>query len=492
MIFPDFDTVEKIANEYDRVTIYREMAGDLFTPISLLKKLSDSQHLFLLESAGKDKKFGRYSFLGKDPKEVLLFKKDSLKILNESGEESELKNISPMQYMQDHFFSEKGYNDNAFGAFTGGYVGFFNYESMNDMKILRERVKEEKDQLYCAFFKVNQFYVFDNHKAKLYAACSIPLNGNLKEEYENAVSLTEKMVEDANTLESESCNFTSNIKTIRKEYDEQIYKEKIAKIKEEIKKGEAIQVVFSNAHEVEGQINPLNFYRTLRNLNPSPYLFYLKLKDEVLLGSSPEIHLKVENRKAIIKPIAGTYPLSGDLEADKKALLEDPKELAEHLMLIDLARNDLYTKCITDSVVVEEKFVPEVYSHVLHIVSLVSGTLKENETPLSLFMKTFPAGTLSGAPKVRAIELINQYEDSSRGFYGGCVGYIGYEGNLDTCITIRSALVKKDKVLLRAGGGIVHDSLSEKEFNEVNNKLKALVTALQRIENLENQNVFTY
>jgi anthranilate synthase component 1 len=237
----------------------------------------------------------------------------------------------------------------------------------------------------------------------------------------------------------------------------------------------------------------------LRRVNPSAYLFYVKFGESVVCGSSPETHLKVKDRVATLRPIAGTYalpapatrPTESDIEKLKASLLADEKELAEHLMLVDLARNDLYTSCKTESVSVDKSFAAEVYSHLIHIVSEVSGTLREDLNSFDLFKRTFPAGTVSGAPKVRAIELIDSYEVSDRGFYSGCVGYIGFNGNLDTCITIRSAQFLRGEMVMRAGAGIVFDSVPEKEFAEIENKLKALFVALENISGVENLDVFT-
>jgi anthranilate synthase component 1 len=210
-------------------------------------------------------------------------------------------------------------------------------------------------------------------------------------------------------------------------------------------------------------------------------MFYLKFGSEVLLGASPEIHLKIREGVATLKPIAGTYPITENIEEAKQTLLADPKERSEHLMLLDLARNDLYTCCAPESVVVKEQFVPEVYSHVIHIVSEVEGRIEKGYNPLNLFMRSFPAGTVSGAPKVRAIELIEQYEKSERGFYAGCVGYFGYSGNMDTCITIRSAFVTETETTFRSGGGVVFDSNPEAEFEETKNKLGALLAAYKNL-----------
>ncbi len=221
-------------------------------------------------------------------------------------------------------------------------------------------------------------------------------------------------------------------------------------------------------------------------------MFFIKYEDKVLAGSSPETHLKVKNGYATLKPIAGTYPINKDLEKVKEALLNDKKEISEHLMLLDLARNDLYQGCKVDSVKVLKAFSIEEYSHVVHIVSEVKGKIKQDITPFQLFLKTFPAGTVSGAPKVRAIELIDKYENSTRDFYSGCVGYINYNHSFDTCITIRSAFFDNEKLITRAGAGIVADSKLENELKEVERKLGAIFKAIDFIKNVEDKDVFAY
>jgi anthranilate synthase component 1 len=487
MLYPALNRFNEIAEKgYDRATVYREIAGDTLTPIALLRNFSNEKHLFLLESANLDKSFSRFSFFGRKPKRVITFKKGTV-TEEKNGKKTEFM-MNPMDYLGQEFFKNKGYNDGAFGDFSGGFVGFFGYESANYMDTLRERLPEPDDQNLIGFFEVDEFYVFDNRMARIYAACSVSLKGDLEEAYSKAIQRTEAMAGELHGINFDSHD--SEMADPKREFEEQAYTELVDKLKNEITDGEAIQVVLSNRFEIKAKVNPVSFYRALRNVNPSPYMFFLKFGKDVLCGSSPEIHLKVVGDQAVLKPIAGTYPVAPDIEAVKHALLNDPKEISEHLMLLDLARNDLYAGCEPESVKVGDCFQAEVYSHVVHIVSSVTGTLKQGFSPLNAFMKTFPAGTVSGAPKVRAMELISKYESTPRGFYAGCVGYFGYSGNLDTAITIRSALIKPDKMILRAGAGIVYDSKPESEFKEVNNKLNAMFAACERLKNLEDSNVF--
>jgi anthranilate synthase component 1 len=475
-IYPERDRFEELAKDYDRVTVYREVMGDTFTPIILLKNFTNKDNLFLLESANLDKTFSRFSFFGNNPKRVITFQNGE--ITEKKGGKKTTFAMNPMDYMAQEFYAEKGYNDSMFGDFAGGFAGFFAYEAINYMDILKKPIKTSGENKLVGFMEVDEFYVFDNHQSKLYAAISVQTKD--PSAYDKALARTKKMSNEVHSFNFD--NYDSDLDCeVVKDMEQEEFMEKVEALKGEITNGEAIQVVLSNAYRIKGSINPLSLYRALRNINPSPYMFYLKFNDEVLLGASPEIHLKICDDVATLKPIAGTYPVSDDIEAAKNGLLNDPKERAEHLMLLDLARNDLYTCCEPESVEVTRQFIPEVYSHVIHIVSEVEGRLEKDRNPLELFMRSFPAGTVSGAPKVRAMELIEQYESSERGFYAGCVGYFGYSGNMDTCITIRSAFVTPEETVLRAGAGIVYDSVPEKEFKEVENKLGALFAAYNNI-----------
>jgi len=484
-IYPSQEEFMELAEEFDRVTIYREIVGDTFTPITLLRNFSNEENVFLLESANLDKTFSRYSFFGNNPKRVITFKNGE--VIEKKGGKTQKFSMNPMDYMSQQFYAEKGYNDGKFGDFSGGFAGYFSYEAVNYMDILRTPLKVDKNTRLVGFMEVDEFYAFDNHLGKLFAAVSVKTKEG-EVAYDRAVKRTMKMSSEVHRFNFDNYESELDCEVVM-DMEQEEFTEKVEALKEEITNGEAIQIVLSNAYRLKGKVNPLSLYRALRNVNPSPYMFYLKFGSEVLLGASPEIHLKIREGVATLKPIAGTYPITEDIEAAKSALLADPKERAEHLMLLDLARNDLYTCCEPESVKVTQQFEPEVYSHVIHIVSEVVGKIEKGYNPLHLFMRSFPAGTVSGAPKVRAMELIDQYEVSERGFYAGCVGYFGYSGNMDTCITIRSAFVTEEETVLRAGAGIVYDSVPENEFKEVGNKFGALFAAYRNVAMTEGRDV---
>ncbi len=489
MLYPEFEKFKKLAEKHTRVIVYREIAGDLITPISLLKNFADRKYLFLLESANLDKSYSRYTFFGFNPAKVIKFKGKKL-IVEHPGKRIEEIRGNPIEYMADQLKDVTSSKESELGDFCGGFVGFMGYDMVNYMNILRQNISEDEEDLIMAFLQTDEFYVFDNIMRKLYAAVSLETKGDPHDMYKNAKSRTSQMAQEIIGTYREFLKSEEQFE-LEEEFDMSSFMETVEALRREIIGGECIQVVLSNRYEMKTSVNPLNLYRLMRNINPSPYMFYIKMDEEVLCGTSPEIHLKISDRIAVLKPIAGTYRIDKDnMEEVKEKLLKDEKELAEHLMLLDLARNDLYTGCDTETVRVVKSFSPEVYSHVIHIVSEVHGTMRDDISPMRLFCNTFPAGTLSGAPKVRAMELIDQYERSPRGFYGGCAGYFSYSQDVDTCIIIRSAYVKKDAVTVRAGAGIVYDSRPEKEYREVGIKLGALFDALKHIRVLEMRNVF--
>ncbi len=489
MIHPGREYYLQTGAHGTRIPVYREIAGDMLTPISLLECFSDVKNLFLLESANLDKSFSRYTFFGIRPGRMLLFQDGTL-VEETAGGQTRTIETNPVDYITQELSREKGVSDGRFGNFGGGYVGYIGYDMANYTGMLRSPIREESSYPTMALFQVDEFYVFDNAMGRLYAAACPPCGDDPAASYEAALARTAEMAVEILGSHKKTAMSDSEFAP-EQDFDRESFVAAVQSLKNDITAGECIQAVLSNRYTIRGRINPIQLYRMLRNINPSPYMFYLKHGDLVLCGTSPEIHLKITEGTAILKPIAGTYPnREGQVEEIKAALLKDEKERAEHLMLLDLARNDLYTGCDHESVRVTSSFSAEVYSHVIHIVSEVQGRVKPDVHPFRLFCNTFPAGTVSGAPKVRAMELINQYERSPRGFYAGCAGYFSYTGDIDTCIIIRSACVTARTVTLRAGAGIVYDSVPEREYVEVGNKLGALFQALNNIPVLEKQNVF--
>ena len=470
---------------YKKVPVYREISGDLITPISALHGFMKKDNIFLLESALLDSSKSRYTFIGHSPAKTILYEKGCLKVI-ENGNEKEIDQ-NPIKFLKDEIKKESDSSEK-YGSFCGGYVGFAGYDMVNHMGLIRKKVRESKSPSL-VFLKVNDFYVFDNFTGKLYA-CSVTEPGINPHSYEDAVERTFLMAREIGG-KNDYCRDSERNIEISNDFGPEEYTKTVRSLKEDIKNGECIQAVLSSLYTIEKKINPLTLYRVMRNINPSPYMFFLKKGNMVVCGTSPETHLRIKENTAYLKPIAGTAPVKkGHIDEASEKLLNDRKERSEHLMLVDLARNDLNRGCKTGSVEVSRFFEPEVYSHVIHIVSEVKGEIRDDVTPFELFCSTFPAGTVTGAPKVRAMELIDEYEKSPRGWYAGCAGYFSYSGDIDTCITIRSACVFEDRVELRAGAGIVDESIPENEFNEVHLKLSALFESLGKIQSLEEEYVF--
>ena len=465
MFYPKEEEFNHLWEKYEMIPVYKEIVSDIFTPSLFLVAHYEKPYLFLLESANLKKNFSRFTFFG-FPEEV-----------------HELESVNPFDFIKKNIpWVAPSFKD--FGDFSGGFVGLLGYGSSNYTGILRKKIREGKD--LALFMKVNKFFVLDNFKQKLFACYILNRKDSPPEDYRRAKTILKDMERELFSFSLTASSTSPSNFQVSFEFTKEEFEERVRCIKAEIEKGEAIQVVFSQKVTIEADnISPLSFYRMLRRINPSPYLFFLKFNDVVFCGSSPEVHLKIKNNKAYMKPIAGTYPVGEDMERIIAELKRDEKERAEHLMLVDLVRNDMYTYCLPESVKVPKFMEAEVYSHVIHLVSSVTGVLKDKVSGVDLLRMTFPAGTVSGAPKVRAQELIDEYEISPRDFYAGCVGYFSYNGSMDTCITIRSAKFERKRAILRAGAGIVYDSVPEREYFEVTNKLKALMEAMKRSHEVE-------
>ncbi|SDC02762.1 anthranilate synthase component 1 [Desulfurella multipotens] len=461
-MYPTYSEFVDLSKVYDRIPVYMEIDGDLDTPVSLLRSLLDKENCLLLESANQKKIYSRFSFLAFNVKKFVLDKNGQLE-----GTRQDLGFIKEfLKKNQSASFEE-------YGNFSGGFIALLSFEFVNECGILREKLKYLPDVLGVFYF-VDKFLVYDNYTNKLYLA---------KSQIAKEPDAYQKAHQDLLLFKEEllSCeikNGVSSPKIIRK-IPKKDFIEKVNFLKKQIEEGEAIQVVLSDYIEVNG-LNPFEFYRNLRKFNPSPYMFFIKDASNYVVGSSPEVHISVRKNIAIIKPIAGTRPIGESLEKTvilEQELLKDEKENAEHLMLLDLARNDLSRVCKPLSVKVKSFRQIEHYSHVMHLVSEVEGQIDDSFDLIDCLTNTFPAGTVSGAPKVRAIELIEETEKQCRGFYAGCVGYIGLSGNMDMAITIRTAFFENDKARFQAGAGIVYDSIAENEYKEVLSKLGAMLQA---------------
>ena len=489
MIFPSLDRVKAIAPGYDIVPVYMEILSDVRTPISVLKALKQvSSHTYLLESADNSNHWGRYSFLGYDPKIELFCKNHKMTI--KDGTTRTFECSDPAAEIRNILSQYKSPRLEELPTFTGGFVGYFACEYIRyieptlDFSILDDDSAMVNDVDLMLFDKV---IAFDHYKNKIYLIANISTN-DLERNY-NKAELELKTLADLVVNGKEADVPKGILKTeFTSEFTKDEFEAVVKKTQHYIKEGDIFQCVVSNRREAEFEGSLLNAYRVLRTLNPSPYMFYLSGGDVELTGASPETLVKLTDGKMYTFPIAGTMR-RGKTEAEDLAieekLINDEKELAEHNMLVDLGRNDLGKIAKFGSVQVEALHMLQRFSHVIHITSTVSGDIQDGKDALDAIGATLPAGTLSGAPKICAIEILHELEKSPRGVYGGAVGYIDFSGNMDVCIGIRMAMNKGGKVYVRAGAGIVRDSVPESEYNETLIKGQSMISAITNAQEVE-------
>lgn len=482
MIYPSLEEVKKIIanDDYKVVPISKELYADVKTPIEVLKILKGvSNHVFILESVDSSHRLGRYTFLGYDPKLELICHNKKLKIRGQLNIDETVK--EPNEYIRNILKENKSPKLKGLPTFTGGLVGYFSYDYIKyGEPSLKLDCNDEDNFNDVDLMLFDKVIAFDNYKQKIILIANIKIN-NLEENYEKAkIELRDmaNLIINGNISEDKKLRIKSNYKEY---FSKEEYCKKVIKAKEYIKEGDIFQVVLSNKIEAEIEGSILDCYRVLRTTNPSPYMFYFYSNDIEIAGASPETLVKLEDEKLYTFPLAGTRKRGSTEEEDElleKELLNDEKELAEHNMLVDLGRNDIGKISKIGSVKVEKYMNIEKFSHVMHIGSTVTGKLREDKDSLDTIASILPAGTLSGAPKLRACEIINELEGNKRGIYGGAIGYIDFTGNLDMCISIRLAFAKNGKVFIRSGAGIVADSIPENEYEECINKSKAIINAL--------------
>ncbi|MEO6036606.1 MAG: anthranilate synthase component I [Verrucomicrobiota bacterium] len=493
----------ELAKQGNLIPVTRTILADLETPLSVYRKIRGQGESFLFESVEGGEHIGRYSFVGCNPRAVIKQTGNRIDVI-ENGKVVEKFGIpragksecdkcvtDGLQVVEQILKRYKAVSIPSLPRFTGGAVGFIGYEYIHDVEpVVPRPPQDELNTPVMYFLLADELLIFDRVSQTLTVLVNAIFDENTKPEdaYEEAVGEVERLI---SLLEqpTEHIPVTPPKEIPELPFQSNVPKEKffenVQKAKEYISAGDIIQVVGSQRFSVPVKAAPLDIYRAARTINPSPYMFLLELDGFSLVGASPEIHVRCEDRKVEIRPIAGTRRRGKTPEEDsalEKELLADPKERAEHVMLVDLARNDLGRVCDYGSVQVKDLMIIERYSHVMHIVSQVEGKLSNDKTPYDLMRATFPAGTLSGAPKIRAMQIISQLEQTTRGPYGGCVGYFSFSGNLDCCITIRTALIKDGKAYVQVGGGWVNDSEPESEFQETVNKSKAMLKAVAMAE----------
>jgi anthranilate synthase component I len=490
MFKPSLEEFKQKAKSGNLIPVYKEILADLDTPVSAYMKIRGGEYSFLLESIEGGEKWARYCFLGCDPSVVVITKGRTLTLIeNGKREQSQIESGNPLSAVKEILARYQPVHSAGLPRFSGGAVGFVSYDMVRFFEDLPEQTVDDLDVPDSQFIITDTMLVFDN------VSQTIKIVSNAFLESDDLDAVYESTIQKISALEEKlkvplargsaldevveaPLSFESNIQ-------EGNFKKAVKRIKEYILEGDAIQVVLSQRLKFAINCNPFDIYRALRTINPSPYMYYLEFGELQVVGSSPEVLVRLEDDKVEVRPIAGTRKRGQNEEEDReleKDLLQDKKELAEHIMLVDLGRNDLGRVSEISSVVVNEQFTIERYSHVMHIVSNVKGILKKGLDCFDVLAAAFPAGTLSGAPKIRAMEIIEELEPTRRGLYGGAVGYISFSGNMDTAIAIRTLLIKDKIAYLGVGAGIVADSVPQSEFEETMNKGRALLKAIELAE----------
>jgi anthranilate synthase component I len=461
--------------------IYKKWIADLETPLSLFLKVKGSQ---LLESVEKGKYVGRYSIIGIGKRVKIEIKGNEINFSfyknNKISTSAYYSSTKPLLKIREYFSQFKTNNYHDLPPFWGGAIGYLGYETVQYFEDIN--IKHEQADLPDGILIIPEITLIYDGLERIVTGV-IPVseeeNSPTEEEATTLLNKLEKKIQ--SPLKIANINMQQENKDINSNFDKKAFIKMVEKAKEEIIKGNIIQIVLSQKFSIATDTSPFSLYRILRMLNPSPYLFFLDMDDFQIIGSSPEVMVRVHEREVLLKPIAGTRPRGKTLEEDlalEKELLNDPKELAEHIMLVDLGRNDLGRIAKANSVEISDYQTIERYSHVMHIVSSIKATLNDGEDIFDVLQAVFPAGTLSGAPKVKAMELISKFEKDRRGPYGGMVLNLGYNGNMDSCITIRTIVLKDGIASVQAGAGIVYDSIPENEYQETINKANALLKTI--------------
>ena len=484
---PTFKEFKAKAAKGNFIPVYREIFADLDTPVSAYLKIRGKAHSFLLESDKGKGTWDRYSFFGCGPFKIVSSKGDKVTVLENGKETVTTNSKKPLDTLKEILAQYKPVQDDNLPFFTGGAVGFIGYDMARFFEELDDKNKDDLHIPDSLFVIADTLMIFDNMSQTIkIVSNAFTKGGNLREVYDAAKKKIDGLVKKLRQNTSKFYGAGDKIKKYKEtsytsNFEKKKFKAAVINIKKRIKRGDAIQVVLSQRLEIKYSKDAFTIYRALRTVNPSPYMYYLEFGNIRIVGSSPETLVRLEGKNMEVRPIAGTKKRGKTVFEDiklEKELLADPKERAEHVMLVDLGRNDLGRFARPKSVVVNESFKVERYSHVMHIVSNVQAKLRKESDCFDLLRATFPAGTLSGAPKVQAMKIIEELESTRRGLYGGAVGYISFNGNMDMAIAIRTLLVKDKVAYLGVGAGIVADSKPENEFKETMHKGKALLEAI--------------
>ncbi|MBV5340562.1 MAG: anthranilate synthase component I [Deltaproteobacteria bacterium] len=487
MFFPPRDKFYALAEKGNLIPVFREIMADMDTPVSAFRKLDDGRFSYLLESIEGGEKWGRYSFLGSAPSVIIRSKGNLVETISD-GITVQQESTDPLNCIKELLAQFTPVEVDGLPRFFGGAVGYLGYDMVRHFESLTTKKPALLDAYDSYFMITDTIVIFDTMRQKIKVVSNAHITENVptSEAYTRATERINNIIRQLRTpLPPQSASPTVKPVKFLSNISRAEFEASVEKAKEYVRSGDIIQVVLSQRFSGELTADPLDIYRVLRTLNPSPYMFFLRLDDTVIAGASPEVMVRKEGDRVELRPIAGTRPRGATPDIDDRLadeLLADPKECAEHVMLVDLGRNDLGRVCTTGSVSVSELMLIERYSHVMHIVSNVQGQLSADRDAFDLVRATFPAGTLSGAPKVRAMQIIDELEPVRREIYGGAVGYFSFSGNMDLCITIRTLVIKGGEIHLQAGAGIVADSDPSTEWQETVNKGMAVMRAVEIAE----------
>ncbi len=486
---PALADFKKIAQEGDLIPIYTEILADMETPVSAFKKLRKDNYSFLLESVQGGEKWARYSFIGFEPALIFRSKGQKVELIKNGKTERIIESSYPLDVLRDIMNNYRIVEVEGLPRFFGGAVGYVGYDMVRFIERLPDHTIDDLNLFDAIFLITETILIFDNLSNTIKVVCNVHVDNaqDTEKVYHSAQMKIKKIIsllrKNPSFPKTQSCG--SEEVSVTSNMEPNYFKEIVMKAKKHITAGDIIQVVLSQRFQSQLGGDPFNIYRALRRVNPSPYMFYLSFDNLIIVGASPEVLVRVEEGTIELRPIAGTRPRGKNEQEDEwfqQDLLKDPKEIAEHVMLVDLGRNDVGRVSKMGTVHVPEFLIIEKYSHVMHIVSDVRGMLEYDKDCFDVLKACFPAGTVSGAPKVRAMEIIEELEPTKRGPYAGAVGYFSFSGNMDFCIVIRTIVIKNGTIYFQAGAGIVADSQPDNEFQETVNKAKALVRALQMVK----------
>ena len=488
MYVPSRDQFREMSKQGNLIPVYREILADMDTPVSAFLKIDRGDYAFLLESVEGGERVARYSFIGAAPSIVFSSKGNEVTITDAATGQSTTNRVEdPFRELQALMARYRPVPVAGLPRFHGGAVGYMSYDMVRHFEDIPGSAVDDVGLPDSVFMLTDTVLVFDRvlQKVKVVSNARVEDPMDADTAYDNATAKIETVIDHLRQPQpslGKTSGGVGDLPEPQSNMTREAFEDSIRAVKEYIAAGDVIQVVPSQRFTLPLTVEPFEFYRALRTVNPSPYMYFLKLGDMYIAGASPEMIVRVEDGVAHTRPIAGTKPRGKTREEDEaleRELLEDPKERAEHVMLVDLGRNDIGRVCEYGSVHVDEFMIIERYSHVMHIVSSVTGKLRPDKNAFDAIRATFPAGTLSGAPKIRAMEIIDELEPTRRGPYGGAVGYFSFNGNADTAITIRTLVMHDGKASIQAGCGIVADSVPETEYDESRNKARAVLRALE-------------